>query len=76
MVAAPSGFTVPLSVAAVEVTPDAALVVTAGAEVPLQVTVSIGVAALQPSMQHSDLYRVADEMLYRAKRLGRNQVCH
>jgi PleD family two-component response regulator len=38
--------------------------------------VSIGVAALQPSMQHSDLYRVADEMLYRAKRLGRNQVCH
>jgi diguanylate cyclase (GGDEF)-like protein len=42
----------------------------------LTVTVSIGVAALQPSMQHSDLYRVADEMLYRAKRLGRNQVCH
>ena len=42
----------------------------------LTVTVSIGVAALQSSMQYSDLYREADEMLYRAKRLGRNQVCH
>jgi two-component system cell cycle response regulator len=41
----------------------------------LTVTVSIGVAALQPNMQNSDLYRAADEMLYRAKGEGRNQVC-
>jgi two-component system cell cycle response regulator len=41
----------------------------------LTVTVSIGVAALQPQMQSSDLYRAADEMLYRAKGEGRNRVC-
>jgi diguanylate cyclase (GGDEF)-like protein len=41
----------------------------------LTVTVSIGVAALQPKMQSTDLYRAADEMLYRAKGEGRNQVC-
>jgi two-component system, cell cycle response regulator len=41
----------------------------------LTVTVSIGVAALQPQMHSSDLYRAADEMLYRAKGDGRNQVC-
>jgi len=41
----------------------------------LTVTVSIGVAALQPNMQNSDLYRAADIMLYRAKGEGRNQVC-
>ena len=39
------------------------------------VTVSIGVATLREDMQPSDLYRVADEMLYKAKRSGRNQVC-
>jgi diguanylate cyclase (GGDEF)-like protein len=41
----------------------------------LTVTVSIGVAGLKPNMQNSDLYRAADEMLYRAKGDGRNQVC-
>jgi two-component system cell cycle response regulator len=41
----------------------------------LAVTVSIGAAALQPNMQFVDLYRAADEMLYRAKEQGRNQVC-
>jgi two-component system, cell cycle response regulator len=41
----------------------------------LSVTVSIGAAELQPSMQYSDLYRSADAMLYRAKQLGRNRVC-
>jgi two-component system cell cycle response regulator len=41
----------------------------------LTVTVSIGVAALQPQMQSSDIYRAADEMLYRAKSEGRNKVC-
>jgi two-component system cell cycle response regulator len=41
----------------------------------LAVTVSIGGAALQPQMQTSDLYGAADEMLYRAKNLGRNRVC-
>jgi diguanylate cyclase (GGDEF)-like protein len=42
----------------------------------LTVTVSIGAAALQSSMQYPDLYRTADAMLYRAKQLGRNRVCH
>lgn len=41
----------------------------------LTVTVSIGVALLKPQMQCSDLYRAADEMLYRAKSEGRNKVC-
>ena len=41
----------------------------------LTITVSIGGAALQPHMQCTDLYRAADEMLYRAKNQGRNQVC-
>jgi two-component system cell cycle response regulator len=41
----------------------------------LTVTVSIGAAALQPNMQFADLYQAADEMLYRAKEQGRNQVC-
>jgi len=42
----------------------------------LTITVSIGAAALDSSMQYPDLYRAADAMLYRAKRLGRNRVCH
>jgi two-component system cell cycle response regulator len=41
----------------------------------LTVTVSIGAAALKPQMHSTDLYRAADEMLYRAKNQGRNQVC-
>lgn len=41
----------------------------------LAVTVSIGAAALQVQMQGADLYRAADQMLYRAKSLGRNRVC-
>jgi diguanylate cyclase (GGDEF)-like protein len=41
----------------------------------LAVTVSIGVAALMPHMDCSDLYRAADEQLYRAKGAGRNRVC-
>jgi diguanylate cyclase (GGDEF)-like protein len=41
----------------------------------LAVTVSIGVAVLKPQMQIAELYRAADEMLYRAKKQGRNQVC-
>jgi diguanylate cyclase (GGDEF)-like protein len=41
----------------------------------LTVTVSIGAAALRPHMQSSDIYRAADEMLYRAKSEGRNKVC-
>jgi diguanylate cyclase (GGDEF)-like protein len=42
----------------------------------LQVTVSLGVAALKPDMQADDLYRSADQMLYAAKDAGRNRVCH
>jgi len=40
----------------------------------VRITVSIGVATLVPGMQAEQLYKSADEMLYRAKRDGRNQV--
>jgi diguanylate cyclase (GGDEF)-like protein len=42
----------------------------------LTVSVSIGAAQWNPEMQGSDLYRAADQMLYRAKSLGRNRVCY
>jgi GGDEF domain-containing protein len=40
------------------------------------VTVSIGVAAVDPSVDHSveDLVKAADMQLYEAKRQGRNRV--
>lgn len=41
----------------------------------IAVTVSVGVASLHEDMQAADLYRKADEMLYLAKRNGRNRVC-
>lgn len=41
----------------------------------LQVTISIGVATLADGMQPDDLYKSADELLYEAKRSGRNKVC-
>ncbi|HEY4369249.1 MAG TPA: GGDEF domain-containing protein [Steroidobacteraceae bacterium] len=41
----------------------------------IRVTISIGAACLGGDMQPEDLYRAADEMLYKAKRAGRNQVC-
>jgi diguanylate cyclase (GGDEF)-like protein len=45
-------------------------------ETPLQVTVSIGVAALAHSRRDLDeLIAAADAALYRAKGQGRNQVC-
>jgi diguanylate cyclase (GGDEF)-like protein len=47
-----------------------------GPEVPLQVTVSIGVATLETSRRDlDDLIAAADAALYRAKAQGRNQVC-
>jgi len=47
-----------------------------GPEVPLQVTVSIGVATLANSRRDLDeLIAAADTALYRAKAQGRNQVC-
>lgn len=47
-----------------------------GAETPLQVTVSIGVASLETSRRDLDeLIAAADAALYRAKSQGRNQVC-
>jgi two-component system cell cycle response regulator len=42
----------------------------------ISVTVSIGAGCLGAGMDLTDLYRRADEMLYRAKRTGRNRVCH
>lgn len=41
----------------------------------IRVTLSVGVAALQEHMQSADLYQRADELLYEAKRAGRNRVC-
>jgi diguanylate cyclase (GGDEF)-like protein len=42
----------------------------------VRVSVSIGAAGLNAQMQGVDLYRAADQMLYRAKSLGRNRVCY
>lgn len=46
-------------------------------DVQHQLTVSIGVASLRPprDSMFSDLIEIADERLYRAKALGRNQIC-
>ena len=45
-------------------------------DTPVRVTVSIGAGALEAGMSVADMYRSADEMLYKAKRTGRNRVCH
>lgn len=42
----------------------------------IRVTISVGAGALREGMTLADLYRCADEMLYKAKRTGRNKVCH
>src|SRR5690606_35828458 len=47
----------------------------AAADKEIRVTISLGVASLGEGMQGEDLYRAADEMLYQAKRMGRNRVC-
>ena len=44
-------------------------------ESELRVTISIGAAALADGMQPDDLYKRSDELLYQAKRSGRNKVC-
>lgn len=41
----------------------------------IRVTVSIGAACLKPGMTMDQLYKCADDMLYQAKRTGRNKVC-
>jgi two-component system cell cycle response regulator len=41
----------------------------------INVTVSIGAAALKPGMDAKAFFRAADEMLYKAKNSGRNKVC-
>jgi two-component system cell cycle response regulator len=43
--------------------------------VEIRVTISIGAAAWKTGMQSVDLYKAADELLYSAKRSGRNRVC-
>jgi diguanylate cyclase (GGDEF)-like protein len=42
----------------------------------IRVTISVGVGTLTDDMAQGDLYKSADEMLYRAKRTGRNRVCY
>jgi diguanylate cyclase (GGDEF)-like protein len=44
------------------------------APLPHAVTVSVGVAELAPREQGASLLRRADQALYRAKKMGRNQV--
>jgi diguanylate cyclase (GGDEF)-like protein len=39
-----------------------------------QVTVSIGVAGLEPEMSTEDLIKAADKAHYRAKQAGKNRV--
>jgi two-component system, cell cycle response regulator len=41
----------------------------------IRVTISIGVAELKKGMDLKAFYKAADEMLYQAKRSGRNRVC-
>jgi diguanylate cyclase (GGDEF)-like protein len=41
----------------------------------IKVTVSIGVAELRPGMDMKAFYKAADDMMYQAKRSGRNKVC-
>lgn len=41
----------------------------------IRVTISVGVGCLRDGMGLEELYRSADEMLYQAKRTGRNKVC-
>ena len=42
---------------------------------PLRVTISIGGAVAQPNETAAELMKRADEMMYAAKRAGRNRVC-
>jgi diguanylate cyclase (GGDEF)-like protein len=41
----------------------------------LKITVSIGLAGLEPGMDAENLVKVADAALYRAKQSGKNRVC-
>jgi two-component system cell cycle response regulator len=41
----------------------------------IRVTISVGVAVLNGTMNAEALYKQADDMLYEAKRTGRNRVC-
>jgi diguanylate cyclase (GGDEF)-like protein len=41
----------------------------------IDVTISCGVAQLDPTWRSYDFVRAADERLYEAKRTGRNRVC-
>jgi two-component system, cell cycle response regulator len=41
----------------------------------INATISIGASTLQSGMKSDDLYKLADKMLYQAKRTGRNKVC-
>ncbi|GAA5166303.1 GGDEF domain-containing protein [Viridibacterium curvum] len=43
-------------------------------ETAIHLTVSIGISTLADNMQAEDLYRLADEALYRAKNAGRNRI--
>ena len=45
------------------------------ADAPINFTVSVGVAQLQPGQTMGDLIGAADTALYKAKNTGRNRVC-
>jgi len=48
-----------------------------GTDEYMSITISAGIASLVPHVEQNSqvLYDIADEMLYRAKRTGRNRVC-
>ena len=50
-----------------------ALVMEDGRELPC-VTISMGVAELEPDQEVANLLKVADSAMYRAKQSGRNQM--
>nr|WP_268820166.1 diguanylate cyclase [Paraglaciecola sp. G1-23] len=47
-----------------------------GQPLGITVTVTIGVAQIQPAESFDKLFKRADDALYKGKQAGRNQICH